>query len=878
MKYLGRLVLGTAVVGLLTSCVVRPEQYEIDGTDVSAVFLHTSDIHSRLLPYDMDVMLTDRNLGLSPENAPFGGIARLAAVVKQTRRDFGRVAYIDTGDVFQGAPIFNSFLGEPEFRALTQLKVDAFAIGNHEFDNGTEHMVTQARQFANFPMIAANYILSDPSFEKNIATGRVASPYTIINLKGLRVGVIGLGYVGGSPKFGGSSKGVIALRHKDTVQQWVDFLRPIVDVVAVASHASYHTDLEYIPRTEGVDIVFGGHLHIVLSPPTIIQDCDITRLKRERDQYICDTPEKLRLDQELCKQKTCADKTAGEKAQCEKDCLDAAQKACRRQAHSRRYDHRLAELDADIKFLEDRKCYPRDVLLVHSGAFLKYVGQLQATFRQCHRLPKTVCLERGPDDKCAKSVPRRCVGGPDTRNDWEVVASKYKLVGIDKSLPEDPQMLQLLEPFTIELNQQQLLTQVVGYTPRRLYRFSKGTGDSELGNLVTDAMVTRNQVWADFAISNSLGIRSDIVAGPVYNEQMTNVFPFENSITVMYLSGYEVQEMMDFVSQRSASRGCQSQAQVSGLTAVLNCGGCKGSGENVCIRQDYDGVACAQRVTVGGTGRACATDKDCERDSEGKATGEICTKQRHPDLVAVKAGKPYRCWMPISTACTRNYRLATNDYIDHGGSGFTVLARNTTQKNLKIPLRDATKDYIVGMPACAQIPLTYKEAVMGQKPRLLIDEQGRAQLQAMEAKANAGDVAGADKDYQAFVKGLEDRRASIAAKIQAVPDGDEKDRLMNDRYAVESYLGNTDGEGCVSEAVSKASKDKGRCLGLTCFQLKQCIHYAPNDVARCRSLIRIRSALRCLSLPCVRAGEDGRIQRIFKDAAGPPHTDPDYPG
>ena len=50
------------------------------------------------------------------------------------------------------------------------------------------------------------------------------------------------------------------------------------------------------------------------------------------------------------------------------------------------------------------------------------------------------------------------------------------------------------------------------------------------------------------------------------------------------------------------------------------------------------------------------------------------------------------------------------------------------------------------------------------------------------------------------------------------------------------------------------------------------------DVPRCEALSRVRSALRCLTLPCVRAGEDGRINRIFRDAAGPPHTDPDYPG
>jgi 2',3'-cyclic-nucleotide 2'-phosphodiesterase (5'-nucleotidase family) len=48
-------------------------------------------------------------------------------------------------------------------------------------------------------------------------------------------------------------------------------------------------------------------------------------------------------------------------------------------------------------------------------------------------------------------------------------------------------------------------------------------------------------------------------------EQMFNVFPFENTIVVMYLSGVEVQDTLDFVARRSAERGCRSQAQVAGV-------------------------------------------------------------------------------------------------------------------------------------------------------------------------------------------------------------------------------------------------------------------------------------------------------------------------
>ena len=61
-----------ALAGLVSSCGVRPDDVVIDDQDVEVVFLHSADIHSRLIPYQLDVTITDNNLGLRPQNAPFG--------------------------------------------------------------------------------------------------------------------------------------------------------------------------------------------------------------------------------------------------------------------------------------------------------------------------------------------------------------------------------------------------------------------------------------------------------------------------------------------------------------------------------------------------------------------------------------------------------------------------------------------------------------------------------------------------------------------------------------------------------------------------------------------------------------------------------------
>ncbi len=102
----------------LTACLKRTKQPDLRGHDVKVTFIHTSDIHSRTLPYALDVTETDESLGLDPNSPTVGGVARAATIIRRIRASGPRVVHIDTGDVFQGAPLFNLYLGEMEFRWL----------------------------------------------------------------------------------------------------------------------------------------------------------------------------------------------------------------------------------------------------------------------------------------------------------------------------------------------------------------------------------------------------------------------------------------------------------------------------------------------------------------------------------------------------------------------------------------------------------------------------------------------------------------------------------------------------------------------------------------------------------------------------------------
>ncbi|HEU4610747.1 MAG TPA: bifunctional UDP-sugar hydrolase/5'-nucleotidase [Kofleriaceae bacterium] len=561
----------------LAGCTVERPQPNLVGQDIRLTIIHTSDIHSRLFPYNFVPNTFDQDYGLLPANAPFGGIARIATLVKRIRRDSNRSLWLDSGDAFQGAPVFNMFKGEAEMRALSLAGMDAEVLGNHEFDLGATNLYEKIDTWSQFPHLAANYAWDD-SPTKSRSLRDVVQPYQIFDVDGLRVAVVGMGNEDtlSSIYEGGNSLGFRPIENTVALEQWTRFLRPQVDLIVVVSHVGLDAD-EGLTASEvedqnvtvpGVDLILGGHLHIVTNPPKLLPNDD---------------------GSEYCKSHDC------------------------------------------------------QTLLVHSGAFAKYVGRLD------------LVVHVGTDNS-----------DPEKRS--RIVSFAYKNIPVDSTIPEDADVANLMWPYSVKLNQEIDLNGVFAWVApggtsgtEKILRNDQGGGDSQLGNLVARSMQVQQGVDAEFAITNSLGIRADFERGALTNEQMFNVFPFENSITVMYLSGQEVQDTLDFVARKSASRGCRTQAQVAGITFDMVC---KGDCPSIDPFTNQKATACAKNVYIG---------EDCRN---GNPDGPI---------------DPTKC-APLSLSGL--YRVAVNDYIAGGGSGFIVLKRNTSQQNTGISLRDALTVYL----------------------------------------------------------------------------------------------------------------------------------------------------------------------------------------
>lgn len=224
--------------------------------------LHTNDWHSRIDPFPED----------GSRNAGQGGVLRRAALIREIRAAEANVLLLDSGDIFQGTPYFNFFLGELEMKLMSQMDYDAATIGNHDFDGGMENLATQLKH-ADFPMLNVNY-----DFKGTALQGKT-EPYRVFEKQGLRIGVFGVGI-----ELAGlvDAKLFGPTQYRDpisTANETALHLRSRLkcDLVICLSHLGYRyesedkvSDVVLAGQSQDIDLILGGHTHTFLDQPVTV--------------------------------------------------------------------------------------------------------------------------------------------------------------------------------------------------------------------------------------------------------------------------------------------------------------------------------------------------------------------------------------------------------------------------------------------------------------------------------------------------------------------------------------------------------------------------------------------------------------------------------
>lgn len=208
-------------------------------------------------------------------------------------------------------------------------------------------------------------------------------------------------------------------------------------------------------------------------------------------------------------------------------------------------DEALERFDCAASTAAERGCEPRPVVLVHSGALGRYVGELDLTL-------------------AAR------IEGSRNQTGLQVVAASHSLVPVSAEVAEDPSLVALLEPYRAGL-QAAGFDAPVAFAAARVERYASNGGDSALGNLITDAI--RRRTGADLVIVNSTGIRADLVPGALTRASFVGVLPFGDELAELTLTGAELRLLLNQQARVASSRKCRAPIQLSGARLELKCSG-----------------------------------------------------------------------------------------------------------------------------------------------------------------------------------------------------------------------------------------------------------------------------------------------------------------
>ena len=250
-RFLSSAVAGWASTAALTAAA------DLGRARTVSIF-HTTDLHGRILPTSTYEGLDD-----------VGGLARCATCLRQWRKESPHSITVDVGDVVQGTPASGRRGGQLMIELFNRLGYDAWTLGNHDFDWGPEKLETLLAQSAA-PVLTANITRGDAVPGKFAGAWQAVKPWTVREVGGFRIGLVGLITPGLpfwlSPETLG---GTAPLDPLAVLARSVAEVRgERVDAVVVMGHMGWRFNDDYanpvrtlLKDVKGVDVYLAGHSH-----------------------------------------------------------------------------------------------------------------------------------------------------------------------------------------------------------------------------------------------------------------------------------------------------------------------------------------------------------------------------------------------------------------------------------------------------------------------------------------------------------------------------------------------------------------------------------------------------------------------------------------
>lgn len=242
-----------SLLPILFSCAALPSHSQLHDTKHLTI-LYLNDLHGQLEPFRAD------------GGKMVGGAARLATLVERIRAENRRLGHqtllLVAGDLFLGSSLSALFKGEAELKFLNLVHPDALTLGNHEFDFGME-VLEQRVKDATFPVISANIYrgkerLFPPLISKNIGSG-------------FRVAILGL-ITPDTAQLAHPEK-IAGITFSDPIAEGnklASEIRHTTDILITLTHTGLEIDRRLAREVPGLDVIIGGHDHIALPEPLVV--------------------------------------------------------------------------------------------------------------------------------------------------------------------------------------------------------------------------------------------------------------------------------------------------------------------------------------------------------------------------------------------------------------------------------------------------------------------------------------------------------------------------------------------------------------------------------------------------------------------------------
>ena len=255
-------------VRLLFGAAVAAASIGLSSPVLSAdlTILHINDHHSHLQADGrMDLSLAGERTRVRS-----GGFPALVTKFKDLAAQNKNVLKLHAGDAITGNLYYTLFKGKADAALMNEICFDAFALGNHEFDDGDAGLAAFLDELKSgdckTEVLAANVKpeVGVSALAKTSATDYF-TPHHVFERGDMKIGVIGIDIANKTKQSSSPDETTMFADELTTAQAEIDTLTAQgVQHIVLLTHYQYENDLALAKALNGVDVIIGGDSHTLL--------------------------------------------------------------------------------------------------------------------------------------------------------------------------------------------------------------------------------------------------------------------------------------------------------------------------------------------------------------------------------------------------------------------------------------------------------------------------------------------------------------------------------------------------------------------------------------------------------------------------------------